>query len=88
LCVQPSRYLSHAELTTCCLRSTRNWYHADKSLMFRGLKTFGSLRSDLNPKLVYVVDGERMERSEHYQERVRVSSTHAHQALHHMMRLV
>jgi hypothetical protein len=43
--------------------------------MFRGL-TFGSDPSDTNPKLVYVVDGERMERSEHYQERVRVPSTH------------
>jgi hypothetical protein len=78
--LSPTLPLPHAELTTL-LSLRRNWYNASKKAMFRGLKLLGS---DPSPKLVYVVDGERMERSKHYQERVRVTHarTHHHAKLH------
>jgi hypothetical protein len=46
--------------------------------MFRGLE-FGYQQIDTTPKLIYVVDGERMERSKQYQELVCVPRTHTTQ---------
>jgi len=59
----------------------RNWFKGPREL-FRG---FGLTQGSI--KLVYVVDGSKVERSDAYQDRVRTSTTsprqHAHTAHAH-----